>query len=233
MRRQTVPERDYLPTLEAILSRYKGPDDRCRHKIFGDILSLVLWSSAARGLGYFQAYDAKQTLLSGVEHARPGIASARDIANHRRKSRLKMSGKQRRQHNVRARRSFGHRDDDRLSWPWAVLAEGHTAHLQINRQLVLVDGEERQIHAVEIALPYGLCGQIHAGNEHVGLGVSDRRDNMGGGDDEALTQVYPPSRSPRLWRVLPDVDRIKAQRIIAGLRTVNELGMGVAQRHQG
>ena len=51
---------------------------------------LVLLRS--RGLGYFQAYDAKETLLSGVEHARPGIASARDIANHRRKSRLNVAG---------------------------------------------------------------------------------------------------------------------------------------------
>jgi hypothetical protein len=57
--------------LEAILRWYEGPDDRCRDKIFGDIFLLVFGSSAARGLVDFQAYDAEQAFLPGVEHARP------------------------------------------------------------------------------------------------------------------------------------------------------------------
>ena len=57
--------------LEAILRWYEGPDDRCRDKIFGDIPVLVFGSSAARGLVEFQAYDAEQAFLPGVEHARP------------------------------------------------------------------------------------------------------------------------------------------------------------------
>jgi len=64
-------ERVTSPTLEAILRWYEGPDYRCRDKIFGNIILLVFGNSAARGLIDFQAYDAEQTFLSGIEHARP------------------------------------------------------------------------------------------------------------------------------------------------------------------
>ena len=57
--------------LEAILSWYEGADRRCRDEIFGDVFLLAFRSSAARGLVDFQAYDAEQAFLPGVEHARP------------------------------------------------------------------------------------------------------------------------------------------------------------------
>jgi len=57
--------------LKAMLGWYEGADDRCRDEIFGDIFMLAFGSSAARGLVDFQAYDAEQAFLPGVEHTRP------------------------------------------------------------------------------------------------------------------------------------------------------------------
>lgn len=57
--------------LEAILRWYEGPDDRCRDEIFGDIPVLAFGGFVARGLVDFQAYDAEQAFLAGVENARP------------------------------------------------------------------------------------------------------------------------------------------------------------------
>ena len=58
-------------SLEAILRWYEGPDDRCRDKIFGDIPALAFAGFVARGFVDFQAYDAEQAFLAGVENARP------------------------------------------------------------------------------------------------------------------------------------------------------------------
>jgi hypothetical protein len=66
----TLPSTRSVP-LKTVLRWNKGSDDRCRDKIFGDIFMLVLGSSAAGGLVEFQAYNAEQAFLSGVEHARP------------------------------------------------------------------------------------------------------------------------------------------------------------------
>src|SRR5262245_49993481 len=57
--------------LKTILSWYEGADRGCRHEIFRDIFLLAFGSSAAQGLVDFQAYDAEQAFLPGVEHARP------------------------------------------------------------------------------------------------------------------------------------------------------------------
>src|SRR5262249_16037458 len=57
--------------LKAILCWYEGADRGCRHEIFRDIFLLAFGSPAARGLVDFQAYDAEQAFLPGVEHARP------------------------------------------------------------------------------------------------------------------------------------------------------------------
>jgi len=40
---------------------------------------------------------------------------------------------------------------------------------------------------------------------------------MGGGENQALSQIYAASGSPRLWRVLPDVDRVHAQGVVRRL----------------
>jgi hypothetical protein len=58
-----------IASLKPVLGWNKGPDDRCRDKIFGDIFVLVFGSSAAGGLVNFQAYNAEQAFLSGIEHA--------------------------------------------------------------------------------------------------------------------------------------------------------------------
>jgi hypothetical protein len=50
-------------------ARIASLNDRCRDKIFGDIFVLVFGSSAAGGLVNFQAYNAEQSFLSGIEHA--------------------------------------------------------------------------------------------------------------------------------------------------------------------
>ena len=77
-----------------------------------------------------------------------------------------------RRHDMRARRSFGNRDDDRLAGPRAFFTQRHAAHLQINGQFLLVNGEQRQIHSLEIAFPDGMRGQVHAGDAHARLGAS-------------------------------------------------------------
>jgi hypothetical protein len=48
---------------------------------------------------------------------------------------------------------------------------------------------------------------------------------MGGGKNWALALIYAASGSPRLWRVLPDVDRVEAQGIVGGLGMVDGLGV--------
>src|SRR5262249_33762553 len=85
---------------------------------------------------------------------------------------LVLSGKQRRQHNVRPRRSFGNRDDDRFPRPRLVVTQCHAAHPQIDRKLLLVHGKERQIHSLDIAFPDGMRGQVHAGDAHARFGAS-------------------------------------------------------------
>src|SRR5262249_42916748 len=150
---------------------------------------------------------------------------------------------------MRARRSFGNRDDDRFPRPRLVVTQRHAAHPQIDRELLLVYGKERQIHSLEIALPNGGRGQLHASGVHTRRSTSDGRDSMGGGENETVGQIYAPSGSPRRW-VLPDVDRIEAQRVvggagrfdglgvvgglgmIGGLRAVGGLGVRVPEQHQ-
>jgi len=72
---------------------------------------------------------------------------------------------------VRARRSFGNRDDERFPGPRLVVTQCHAVHPQIDRELVIVYGKERQIHSLEIALPNGGRGQLHASDVHARLGV--------------------------------------------------------------
>jgi hypothetical protein len=49
----------------------------------------------------------------------------------------------------------------------------HAAHLQIDGQFLLVNGEQRQIYVLDIALPDGTRGQVHVRDAHVRLGASD------------------------------------------------------------
>src|SRR5262249_39848466 len=56
--------------LEAILSWNEGADRRCRDEIFGDVFIVTFGSLVVLGLGDFQAYDAGEAFLPGVEHAR-------------------------------------------------------------------------------------------------------------------------------------------------------------------
>ena len=49
----------------------------------------------------------------------------------------------------------------------------HAAHLQIDGQFLLVNGEQRQIDVLDIALPDGTRGQVHVRDAHVRLGASD------------------------------------------------------------
>jgi hypothetical protein len=49
--------------------------------------------------------------------------------------------------------------------------------------LLLVYRQERQIHSLEIALPNGGRGHLHASDVHARFGLSHRADNMGGGEN--------------------------------------------------
>ena len=51
----------------------------------------------------------------------------------------------------------------------------------------------------------------------LGLVRAAASTTLGGGENQALAQIYAASGSPRLWRVLPDVDRVEAQGIVGGL----------------
>jgi hypothetical protein len=66
----TLPSTRSVP-LKTVMRWNKGPDDRCRDKIFGDIFVLAFGSFVARRLVDFQAYDAEQAFLPGVEYTRP------------------------------------------------------------------------------------------------------------------------------------------------------------------
>ena len=57
--------------------------------------------------------------------------------------------------------------------------------LQIDRQFLLVNGEQRQIHMLEIAFSDGTRRQIHAGDAHVRLGASGGADDMGSCENQA------------------------------------------------
>src|SRR5215468_4066279 len=50
----------------------------------------------------------------------------------------------------------------------------------------------------------------------LGLVRAAASTTLGGGENQAFAQIYAASGSPRLWRVLPDVDRVDAQRVVGG-----------------
>jgi hypothetical protein len=113
---------------------------------------------------------------------------------------------------MRARRRFGNRDDDRFAGPRVFFHIAHAAHLDRQQSA-------RQWRAASEprSLPDDLCGQVHTRHEHARPGASNRADDMGGGENQALSQIYAASGSPRLWRVLPDVDRVHAQGVVRRL----------------
>jgi hypothetical protein len=82
---------------------------------------------------------------------------------------------------MRARRPFGNRDDDRFTGPGIVFTQRHAPHLQINGHFLLINGEERQIHSVDIAFPDGSGKSFHAGGANAGLGARHGGDDMGCG----------------------------------------------------
>src|SRR5262245_7998912 len=69
-------------SLKGIIGRYEGADGRCRHEIFRDILLLAaicaVWAHRD-----FSAHNPEQAFASGIEYARPRIASGRNIADYR------------------------------------------------------------------------------------------------------------------------------------------------------
>ena len=73
--------------------------------------------------------------------------------------------------DMRARRAFRNRDDDRFARPRVVVTQRHAAHPQIDRELLLVHGQERQIHSLDIAFPNGGRGQLHASDVDARFGV--------------------------------------------------------------
>jgi hypothetical protein len=207
LRAAHIPPHDRIPeqtaiALKAIFGWYELSDGRCRYKIFGDIFGLAFGVGAREN---FPAHDAEQAFLSGIEHAGSRVPGGRRIANHGGKPYSVGRRKQPRRHDVRARCAFGNCDDNRLAHPRRLLTQRHAAHPRINGQFLLVDGEERQVHPLERAIPDGFRRQVYTSDAHDRLGVGGRADDVGGGDDEALSQIDAIA-GPRLRWVLQDVD---------------------------
>src|SRR5262245_63216106 len=75
------------------------------------------------------------------------------------------------------------------------------------------------------AFLYSCRGQVQTSDLHAWIGAKGPADNVGGSDDQALTQIYALA-SPRFGWMPYDVDRIDAQ------RTVRVLGMPAVEWDQ-
>ena len=94
----------------------------------------------------FPTHYPEQALAVGIEHARAGIASGRNILDHSRKFCPNISWKQAGRHDGRARYAFWGSNDYHLARLWRNLAERHAAKLQADGEFVLINSKERQVH---------------------------------------------------------------------------------------